>query len=159
MFKKLKYLKEFGYKKNHFNIIPFISCYLLSIVYFFTLNAWGGGVRNVFNYDSFLNKVKIILLILVDIFILSLILYSIYYFYKNRKKHKKFLKHFFIYFFIMLIFLILLWPGIFKGDEFYTLSNVTDLKITYTQHYITCIFICFHFVLYQLFGELRFSKY
>ena len=64
-------------------------------------------------------------------------------FIKIKKKDKKacsFLKYFLIYFVIMLVFLILTWPGIFKGDEFYLLANSISHNIQYMQHYVTNIF-------------------
>ena len=58
----------------------------------------------------------------------------------------------------MLIFLILLWLGIFLGDESYTLSNVTDLKIAYTQHYITCIFYMPSLCIIPTIGKITFFQ-
>lgn len=66
----------------------------------------------------------------------SSIVIGIYKLKKGNKKVISFLKYFIPYFSIMLLILILVYPGIYKGDEFYVLQAAYVLKIEYMQHYL-----------------------
>ncbi|WP_236895916.1 hypothetical protein [Clostridium beijerinckii] len=59
---------------------------------------------------------------------------------KKDKTSISFLRYFCVYFIIMMFFLILTWPGIFKGDEFYVIPKSVNLQIQYNQHYLTSIY-------------------
>ena len=59
---------------------------------------------------------------------------------KNNLLVKKRLFYFLIYFVIMGIFLLLTWPGIFKGDEFYVLKSALEFTLSPAQTGITSIF-------------------
>jgi len=51
-----------------------------------------------------------------------------------------FLKHFGIYFIIMLVFLLLTWPGVWRWDEMFIVSNASRLSIDYWHHWLTSLF-------------------
>ena len=54
-----------------------------------------------------------------------------------------YMKQFFIYFIPLLLLLILTWPGIFKGDDFYVLKAVRSYSLSPAQTGITSLFyIC-----------------
>lgn len=77
---------------------------------------------------------------------------------KKDKKTLSFLKYFLFYFVIMFIFLLLTWPGIFKGDEFYVLINTIILNIQYMQHYITNIFYAICIMIFPAMATITFVQ-
>ena len=63
--------------------------------------------------------------------------------YRLIRKDEVFLsyfKYFLIYFVFMGIFWLLTWPGIFKGDEFYTINAALDFKLSAMQSGLTSLF-------------------
>ena len=123
-------------KKHKDYIIAGICSLVLSAIWYARI---AHTLTDIFHYTDE-QRPQFYLYCLCGYLILSSLLFAIYYFFKNRKKHKAFIKYFLIYFGIMMVFLILAWPGIFKGDEFYTIPSVTKMKFEYGQHYFTSIF-------------------
>lgn len=54
-----------------------------------------------------------------------------------------FIKYFGFYFFISLFVLVLVWPGIWRNDEFYIFNDAINLDMNYWQHSLTSLFYMF----------------
>ena len=78
---------------------------------------------------------------------------------KNKsKKAKAFLKYFSIYFGIMFVFLILTWPGIFKGDEFYVFLGLPIFRLNYMQHYLLSSFYIISLMIFPAMATITFLQ-
>lgn len=81
--------------------------------------------------------------VLFGIVLLTLFYTSISLILEKNKIFLSYLKYFLIYFGIMGFFLLLTWPGIFKGDEFYVLRAALSFQMSPAQSGITSLFyIC-----------------
>lgn len=59
---------------------------------------------------------------------------------KGNRKLQDFLKFFCIYFVFSMIFLLLLWPGVWRWDEFDILRNAKSFSPFFWQHWLTSLF-------------------
>ncbi len=83
------------------------------------------------------------LFILFTIAFYVLFLEVLYRLYRRDKVFLSYLKYFLLYFVFIGIFWLLCWPGIFKGDEFYTINAALDFQLSAMQSGITSLFyIC-----------------
>lgn len=136
---KEKIKKVFINNKKY--IISIITCFILASSYMFIINKLGYGNLSVFHPKTEKNIISLHFYSFLGSIVLTLILFFVTYLIINRKNKKVFIKHFLIYFCLMALILLLIWPGIFKGDEFYTLSFLTNMyEFPYFQHYFTAIF-------------------
>lgn len=134
-------LNKFILPLKHFikaNKKPLFICLIIDVLYYLLINNL---IRHAFFIEKIYDKIIFYLFVLLSFFILYMIMIFIWYvFIKERKKYSKFIKHFSCYFILMLIILILVWPGIYKGDEYDILLVIRNFDIYYYQHYLTCIF-------------------
>lgn len=81
--------------------------------------------------------------VVFGIALLTLFYTALSLFLKKDKTFLSYLKYFLLYFVIMGIFLLLTWPGIFKGDEFYVLRAALSFQMSPAQSGLTSLFyIC-----------------
>ncbi|MCR5283092.1 MAG: hypothetical protein K6E18_06945 [Lachnospiraceae bacterium] len=84
-----------------------------------------------------------VLFVLFTVFVYALFLDVIYRLYRRDRVFLSYLKYFLLYFVFIGIFWLLCWPGIFKGDEFYTINAALDFKLSAMQSGLTSLFyIC-----------------
>lgn len=80
----------------------------------------------------------------------------------GRWKHEKcvrFIKFFLIYFLIQCVILFLVWPGIFKQDEFYLLVyTILDIRVIWAQSLITQIFYWLAISMFPYVASLTFFQ-
>ncbi|WP_090166923.1 hypothetical protein [Pseudobutyrivibrio sp. 49] len=93
----------------------------------------------------------------VSLIVSSLLMYrfitEIDYFITGEEIQKKRAGFFWIYFAINVCILLLVWPGIFKGDEFYMIPKLMNMDIVWAQSWITSVFyICALMILPYLFS-------
>ena len=101
-----------------------------------TDGEWFGWNRDVFFLQLKIYGIAKSVLYLLLVWLWSSIVISIYKLIKKHKSTRAFLHYFIPYFTIMLFVLLLVYPGIFKGDEFYVINDCYLLKIEHMQHYI-----------------------
>lgn len=130
--------------KKHKNLLFLIISILLYIVHSILLK---NQIANIFSND-FINRKNAYLALSISFLfgvlfyylcILSLYLLLI----QKESSFILYFKQFLFYFIPLMILLILAWPGIFKGDEFYVLHAVRDYTYSSAQTGLTSIFyIC-----------------
>lgn len=100
-------------------------------------------VRNIFSQDILYGKKEIAAIALAGVFgyvVYNGVLFSIYFFISKNQTFRKLLKEFLFYFIPLFILLLCIWPGFLKGDEFYVLEAVRDLRFSPAQTGITSLF-------------------
>ncbi len=119
--------------------LPVIALFLYIIHAFLLRNQ----VRNIFSQDIIYGKKEIVTIALSCLFgyaVYTALLFCIYLFISKNQVFKKLIKEFLIYFIPLFILLLCIWPGFLKGDEFYVLEAVRDLKFSPAQTGITSLF-------------------
>ena len=124
-------------KINKKYIVAYIICLFFAFIQYFIFRQ---EINNIFIVEGTFKHIMFIIYKVIALFISSFIFFLAYYLFINRKKYKIFIKYFFTYFSIMLILLFLCWPGIFKGDEYYTLESILKLDIVWMQSLYTSLF-------------------
>jgi len=81
------------------------------------------------------------------VFLVVLVLFWHGIFWLLRKADRRFVKFTLIYFGINLLLLLLVWPGIWRMDEFGILSNAVRLQPVFWQNYLTSLFYVFSLML------------
>lgn len=77
------------------------------------------------------------------IVLLTLFYTALFLLLKKNQVFLSYFKYFILYFAIMGVFLLLTWPGIFKGDEFYVLRAALSFQLSPAQSGLTSLFyIC-----------------
>lgn len=122
----LEKLKKFVINLKKHKIL-YLVCLLFSILIIIFNDFVLNNITTIFSINTFNQKFLFLLSFICSILLLNFIILFIYYLIKNRDKYKIFNKYLILYFGIMLIFLIALWPGIFKGDEYYLLDKILNL--------------------------------
>jgi hypothetical protein len=74
--------------------------------------------------------------------------------YKNDEFVRKQIHFTCIYLGIMLLLLLVLWPGIWRWDEFYILERAVNLKANYWQHFLTSILYIFSLMVFPSPGTI-----
>ena len=69
-----------------------------------------------------------------------LIVRSVILLHRRDERFFSYFRYFLGYFLFMCIFWVLTWPGIFKGDEFYTIRGALDFQLSGAQSGLTSIF-------------------
>lgn len=65
---------------------------------------------------------------------------------------------FYVYLFINCWLLLWVWPGIFKGDEFYTIPRVVHLEIVWKQSLFTCLFYVIALMIFPYLAGITFCQ-
>ena len=103
-------------------------------------------VSNVFTTDISNQNIRLLSVFLSCIFgycVFFLIFTALYLFIQKNNCFLSYLKQFLLYFIPLFILLILTWPGIFKGDDFYVLNAIRDYSLSPAQTGLTSLFyIC-----------------
>ena len=78
--------------------------------------------------------------LILSAIIIYFIIIKIYYLLDKTSQEKNVKSKFWmIYFFINFTILLFVWPGIFKGDEFYMMPVIMRMKIQWTQSLLTTL--------------------
>jgi|GEM_PF-5014221 len=121
------------------NINPLI--FFITLIHFGITTLWDPFV---FTSPSYALNYKYILLKMVSFVILFVSWNFILFIYKqNKKKNRIWQKKtriFLIYFSIMMFLLLLTWPGIWKGDEYWIYQSAQNLEIHYWYHYLSNVY-------------------
>lgn len=136
----------------------YLFCLLISIILIFVNDFLLNNILSIFNVNDFDKKLLLLFFIFCSIFLLSLFIFAIFYILKNRSKYNIFIKYWLLYFFIMFIFLMILWPGIFKGDEYYLFNYILNLEFCYSQHYLTSLFYLLSLCFFPTPGTITFVQ-
>lgn len=103
-------------------------------------------VSNIFSQEIPDNRTWILSLFIACIFgyfVFFLIIYALFLLIKKDSVFLSYGKQFLFYFIPLLILLLLTWPGIFKGDDFYVLKAIRSYTFSPAQTGITSLFyIC-----------------
>lgn len=136
MLKKIEIMSKVAMKRKNIKYFSF----LFSCVHFTLTLFWSTNIFNV-TQDKiiFYNICRVLEFTAIYTFWYQFIM-AVRDGIKKDKTPISLLRYFCIYFMIMMFFLMLAWPGIFKGDEFYVIPRNVDLQIQYNQHYLTSIF-------------------
>jgi len=121
------------------NIRPWFL--LLSLLHFFITTYTDTIIFGKARYASFPIYIFVKMIVFVLLMFFWQMLPAICSRIKNRHKETIcFFKHFGVYFLIMLVFLFLTWPGVWRWDELFIISNASSLSIDYWQHWLTYLF-------------------
>lgn len=128
---------------------------LITIVYEFLIFF---ETIKLFSFETIFDYIVLSVYQLIGGLIIWFLINYIIYIVKNRTKYKLNIKFFFIFFIPLFILLLLVWPGIFKGDEFDTLFSILNLKMFYQQHYLTCTFYLLSICMLPLMGSITLNQ-
>ena len=124
-----------------------VSALILYIIHFLLVN---GKVRSIFSLGD---SPRLYMYGLIGLSVLfGILFYGVFVFCILLLKKKNgmflaYLKFFLVYFSIMGVLFLLVWPGIFKGDEFYVLRSALNFQLSSAQTGLTSCFyiICLLF--------------
>ena len=119
---------------------PLIAAFVVYIMQLFIIN---GKVRSLIDFSAHSMLYVFSILAISGIFGYSFYAVFFSFLFQLKKGNRTLLlytRYFLTYFFIMLFFLLLVWPGIFKGDEFYVLRGSLSLTFSPAQSGITSLF-------------------
>lgn len=131
-------MKALMNKQKHFLLVA--AALLLYGIHSFLLR---NQVRNIFSQNIVWGKTQYAAVILASLFGICVylgILISIRLLLKKNKLFLGLLQEFIFYFIPLFLLLLCTWPGIFKGDEFYVLQAVRELRFSPAQTGITSLF-------------------
>lgn len=131
-------MKAFIEKQKRFLLVA--AALLLYGIHSFLLR---NQVRNIFSQNIVWGKTQYAAVILASLFGICVylgILSGIRLLISKNKTFLGLLREFIIYFIPLFLLLLCTWPGIFKGDEFYVLQAVRELRLSPAQTGITSLF-------------------
>lgn len=108
-------------------------------------------VHRIFEYDDtsflFYRSMRFLAFILSCIIIYYLLSKIVALFIENDPMKKDKCKFWLVYFSLNVVILLLVWPGIFKGDEFYMIPTISRMRIEWTQSLLTNILYLLAFMI------------